>query len=104
VDQGWDILVARLIVNQWGLVLDSTTVADVSGDENVGEVANVLLRGTTAKNDEAPRVERLRVGKQELLTTEVPTTLSARVELGSIKLDLRVGKNTGLSLQEVSKN
>ena len=69
-------------------------------NEDVDEVAEGLLAGATVQDDEAPGFQRLRVWKQELLTTKVPAALGARVKLLASELNLGVRQETSSSLSD----
>ena len=58
-------------------------MANVSLNQDGEEVINGSLRDTTANHTDAPRLERVRVGEQEFLSTEIPASRSAGTDLGS---------------------
>ena len=61
-DSTWNLLGPGLAVNDRVAVLNLTTMTSIGLNEDIDEVAKGLLRGATLQDDEAPRLQRLRVG------------------------------------------
>jgi hypothetical protein len=65
-------------------------------DEDAKEVANHSFRYTATNNANTPGFKRLRIGKQELLSTEIPTTSVTRIGFGASVLNFRGWENPSL--------
>ncbi len=59
----WDILAAGLVVDGRVTILNFTTMANIGLNKDVDEVADDLFISGTSHDDEAPRLQRLRVAK-----------------------------------------
>jgi len=94
-----DLLGLGLAVDDGVAVLNLATMTSVGLNEDVNKVAEGLLVNATIQDDEAPRLQRLRVWQQELLTTKVPAALGAGIELLASELDFGVGKKTSSGLE-----
>lgn len=93
------IRISRLSVDEGVAVCNLTTMASVSLNEDIEEVADSwLINGIMTNNDDSPGLKRLKVGGQELLTTEIPATLGARVDLGACVENLGVLKKASIGL------
>ena len=86
------------------LVLNLATMANVGLDENAQEVAHSLLIGAFTNDANAPGLERLGVGEEELLATKIPTTAGARVGLRASVLDLGCGEQLSLGHGHIGIN
>jgi hypothetical protein len=90
-----------LTVDEWVLVLDLAAVTSVSLYEHIDEVLDGRLWNTILHDAESPRVKRLIVGQEELLSAKVPTTGSTRSSLRTSILDFRWWKEASIGLEHV---